>query len=165
MFFLISQFPLKSWFSYSVILFLLLMCEVSNYSSLHTANLMLMKDCHTFQNMFCHFRGYRSVGKAPPLKSCTWFLSRRAKQFDLPQCYYPAVPTEASPCNTTTLVCFVCFSLLLWLLRCLFPHSVFFVLPSQKRLVSEIRSLPSISELAFWAVLDTEVCSAHSYAV
>lgn len=68
------------------------------------SNLMFMKDCHTFQNMFWHFRGYRNSGLALPFKSCTWILSRRVKQFDPPPYYYPAVSTEASRGNAARLV-------------------------------------------------------------
>lgn len=32
------------------------------------SNLMLMKDCHTSQNMFCHLRAYRSSVMVPILK-------------------------------------------------------------------------------------------------
>lgn len=49
--------------------------------------------------------------------------------------------------------------------RCLLTPSVFFMLPRRSGSFPKAESLPSISDCAFWAVLDTGVRLVHSYAV
>lgn len=159
--------------------------------SVHKVNLMWIKGLsYTFENMVCPFRGYRSAGLAPPHSSCAWFcwggksglicphaalllccgasVCTRGSMLTWKQAIkgflaWYKLETKANRGNRTKLVCVFLPPALT--LCSLFPPCVFFTLPCSSSWFPRSESLPSISECAFWAVSDAEVCRAHSYAV